>query len=360
MEGTLIPSLNSQALVNIAIHDYTKSEDIRLLMAMSEQIALPDSFNSHLYTFIQRGDSVRVLLGHPPSQLIRQALQEQGMPKKLVVGQEEMKDNPGSYELWAFQGEVKRFEISMALDEALDQLDLVQGGSSSPDIYSSPVLLSTVLLSGLADGINPCAFAVMAFFTALLFALRRTRGYILRMGSAYIAGMYVTYFALGLGLLRVLTLVGQPHIITQAGGLIAIVMGLIQVKDGLWPNLPIHLTMPTLGWQATQTWARRTSTPAALVLGGLVGLCTLPCSGGIYVAILGLLSSQVSYTAGLGYLALYNVMFILPLLVILLVINSRPMSLALAGWERTHARSMHTAIGIVMVLLGILILGWLH
>lgn len=332
---------------------------MELLIKMGDEIGLPRSFSSHMFTFVKREGSVFVLLGHPPRDLIEQVLKLSGAVSKLVIIQEEMHIAPSTYDLWPFQGEIKRYPINTPLDEALRLADALKSQPVPPAQDASPLLLPTVLAAGLADGINPCAFAVMAFFTALLFALRRTRQQILQMGTAYIVGMYVTYFVLGLGLLRTLDLLNQPHLFTQGGAVLVILFGLVQVKDAVFPGAPLHLTVPKPGWELIQSWARRANLPAALVLGGLVGLCTLPCSGGIYVAILGLLTSQANYATGIGYLSLYNLMFILPLAAILLVIGNRPMSLALANWERHHTRSLHGVIGVIMVGLGIFILGWL-
>ncbi len=360
MEGILRPVASSQGGSKVITHDFQNPDDLQLLSAMAEEVGLPKEFNSFMFTFVRRGQAELVFLGHPPMDLIQQALRLPELPARLLIDQEEMHDAPKTYDLWPFEGEVKQYSIKVPLEEALRQANVLKSEPVRTPSQGSSALLPTVLLSGLADGINPCAFAVMAFFTALLFALRRSRQQILAMGAAYIVGMYFTYFLLGLGLLRALDLFGQPHLITQAGGVIAIALGLIQIKDGLLPGLPLHLTVPKPGWEMIQSLARRTGLPMAFVLGGLVGLCTLPCSGGIYVAILGLLSSQVSYATGLGYLLLYNVMFVLPLLGILLVISSRPMSLALAGWERRNSLSTHAIVGAVMVALGVLILGWLH
>lgn len=354
------PVANSQSGSKVVTHIFQKPDDLQLLNKMAEEVGLPKEFNSFMFTFIRRGEAQLVLLGHPPQDLILQALRLPDLPSKLLIDQPEMHEGAKTYDFWPFEGEVKRVDIKVPLEEALRQANVLKAQPVRTPSQSSSILLPTVLLSGLADGINPCAFAVMSFFTALLFALRRTRQQIFKLGAAYIAGMYVTYFLLGLGLMRALDLFGQPHLVIQAGGTVAIILGLIQIKDGILPGLPLHLTVPKFGWEMIQSWARRTSTPAALALGGLVGLCTLPCSGGIYVAILGLLSAQTSYTLGLGYLTLYNVMFVLPLVGILLAVNSRPVSLALAGWERKNAASIHLVIGVVMVVLGVLIVGWLH
>ncbi len=333
---------------------------MQLLNTIADAAGLPKNANSFMFTFLQRQDSVVVLMGHPPRSVIDQALQAQGLPKLLVIEQPEMHDeNPGTYNLRLAGGEVRRFDARTPLEQALRQVGAIKGDQASVPAEVSSFLLPTVVLAGLADGINPCAFAVMAFFTALLFALRRSRLHILQMGSLYIVGMYVTYFALGLGLLQVLTALGQPHFITQVGGALAIAFGLLQIKEGLFPGLPLHLTVPKPGWELIQAWARRTNQPGAAVLGGLVGLCTLPCSGGVYVAVLGLLSARASYTGGLGYLAIYNAAFVLPLVAILLAIGNRRASLALAGWERTNTVGMHLFAGAVMVTLGAFMLGHL-
>ena len=223
---------------------------------------------------------------------------------------------------------------------------------------TGPPLLPTVLVAGLLDGINPCAFAVMAFLVAFLFGIRRARSQVLQVGASYIVGMYLVYFALGLGLMRALTIPGQPHLVARASAGIVILLGLVQIKDGLFPRLPLHLSMPAPGWNAARSLMGRVGPLPAAALGGLVGLCTVPCSGGLYLGILGLLAAETTYLAGVGYLATYNVVFILPLTAILLLVANRPTARALAGWERGHTQAMHLLAGLTMLALGALILVW--
>lgn len=220
------------------------------------------------------------------------------------------------------------------------------------------MLLPTVLVAGLLDGINPCAFAVMAFLVAFLFAVRRARWQVLQVGASYIVGMYLVYFALGLGLLRVLAIPGQPHLVARASAGLVIALGLVQLKEGLFPHLPLHLSMPAPAWNAARTLMDRTGPLSATALGGVVGLCTVPCSGGIYLGILGLLAAELTYLTGVAYLAAYNVMFVLPLVAILLLVVNRPTARALATWERSHTRVTHFLAGVTMLALGILILAW--
>jgi len=76
------------------------------------------------------------------------------------------------------------------------------------------------------------------------------------------------------------------------------------------------------------------------------------------VAILSLLGSRTTYLEGVGYLALYNFMFVLPLIGILLTVGNRPVARALAAWERRNTRAVHLAAGLAMVALGVAILVW--
>ncbi|MBI4307318.1 MAG: cytochrome c biogenesis protein CcdA [Chloroflexi bacterium] len=220
------------------------------------------------------------------------------------------------------------------------------------------MLLPMVLTSGLLDGINPCAFAVMGFLVAFLFALGQARAHVLQVGTAYIVGMYLTYFAIGLGVLTALASLGLPHIVAKVGAGLVIALGLVQLKDVVFPRLPFHLRMPAMAWEKTKSLMYSVSLPSALALGGLVGLCTLPCSGGIYLAVLSLLGSQATYLQGVGYLALYNLMFVAPLVAILLAVGNRPVARGLAAWERRNTRTVHLVAGLAMVALGVVILAW--
>lgn len=223
---------------------------------------------------------------------------------------------------------------------------------------SGNLLLPTVLLAGLLDGINPCAFAVMAFLVAFLFAIRQARWQVLQVGVGYIVGMYLVYFGLGLGLLRVLAIPSQPHLAARVSAGIIIILGLIQIKDGLFPRWPLHLSMPLSAWNTVRALMGRTGPLSATALGGFVGLCTVPCSGGIYLGVLGLLASEVTYLKGVAYLASYNLMFVLPLVGILMVVANRPVARALAVWERSQTRPMHLLAGVTMLTLGVLIMAW--
>jgi cytochrome c biogenesis protein CcdA len=96
--------------------------------------------------------------------------------------------------------------------------------------------------------------------------------------------------------------------------------------------------------------------PALIVGGFLIGLCTVPCSGAVYLGILSLLALQSSAWAGYGYLVLYNFVFILPLIVILIAASARPTLNRLAHWNLHNKEWVRLVLGGGVVIMGLIIL----
>jgi cytochrome c biogenesis protein CcdA len=178
------------------------------------------------------------------------------------------------------------------------------------------------------------------------------------MGIAYIAAIYLTYFMIGLGLLKAFAISGSPHLMARVGAFLVILLGAIHLKDYFFPNLPVTVRVPKVGQDAITNWAYKATFPATIVLGFLVGLCTFPCSGGIYVATIGLLQSKATLFKGLGYLVLYNLMFVLPLVFILAAASSKVVAGRLLHLERVWKGKMHLFYGTAMVGVGVVILAW--
>lgn len=240
------------------------------------------------------------------------------------------------------------------------------------EIPLSPLLpavtLGAVVVAGAIDGINPCAFTVLLLFiTALLAGLQSknsaeiagsiavTRAKLIGLGSIYIAAIFLTYLALGAGLLVTADLFVRSHLPARVGALLAIGLGLWMLKDYFLPGWGWRLQAPAVVGE----WARRSAqkmTVPALALGGfLIGLCTVPCSGAVYLAVLALLSTQPTATA-FGYLVLYNLMFIIPLVGVLLAASARPTLNKLARWNLHHKEWVRLALGSGVVVMGLAIL----
>jgi cytochrome c biogenesis protein CcdA len=357
-QKVLIPALQARgAALDPQIHDYTAPGGRKLLLEVADSVELPRSIADSLYAFVPTGKGTLVILGHVPPELIDAALTAPEVPPRLVLWQPEMHGEPSEYRLWAWTGEVTTFPIDAPFQEALAQA-VVSAGPLPIGRMNLAQLLPAVVVTGLLDSVNPCAFAVILLLLAFLFTLRKARNQILKLGFVYIAMIFLVYFAIGLGLLGTVRLSDEPHFVARLGSWLLIGLGAINLIEHYFPRFPIKLHMPAFAGARARELIAKASLPATIGAGILVGLCTFPCSGGIYVAVITLLNAKTTLAWGVGYLALYNVMFVLPLIAILLATGNRVTAKAWAGWERHHALDIRLWYGLAMVTLGAVMLLW--
>ncbi|MBI2074195.1 MAG: hypothetical protein HYT81_14370 [Gemmatimonadetes bacterium] len=221
------------------------------------------------------------------------------------------------------------------------------------------VTLGAVIIAGLADGFNPCAFTVLLLFITSLLAAAQARWAhsaaslrrrVIGLGSIYIASVFLTYLALGVGLLSTADLFTQRHLPARLGAVFSIALGLWMLKDYFFPDLGFRLEAPRAVARWAGASAQRATVPALVGGGVLIGLCTVPCSGAVYLAVLSLLAAQPSAVAGFG-------LFVLPLVVILLLASARPALNRLAHWNLQHRERVRLGLGAGVVLIGFVILG---
>ena len=231
-------------------------------------------------------------------------------------------------------------------------------------IYLPKITLPTVIIAAVVDGINPCAFTVLLLFITAMLAtmqegeqsLRAVRARILSLGGIYIAAVFLTYLGLGIGLLKSFDFFTREHPPARFGALAAILFGLWMLKDFFLPHVGWRLQAPSQVGIMARQMAKKATIPALILGGFLIGLCTVPCSGAVYLGVLSLLALQPSALLGYGYLVLYNLIFVLPLVVILIAASARPTLNRLAHWNLHHKEWVRLALGGGVVVMGLLIL----
>ena len=216
-------------------------------------------------------------------------------------------------------------------------------------------LLPLIAVSALIDSINPCAFSILILTIAFLLNVGRLRSGILKIGGAYIFGIFLVYMLIGLGILQTLHLFSTPHFMAKVGALLLIVMGLINLVNEFMPSFPVKLRIPQAAHQKIGTLIEKASLPTAFALGLLVGLCEFPCTGGPYLMVLGLLHDKATFLSGFGYLLLYNLIFILPLAVILFIASDSGLLANVRVWQKNEIKGLRLWSGLAMVALGLLI-----
>lgn len=217
-------------------------------------------------------------------------------------------------------------------------------------------LLPLVIISSLIDSINPCAVSVLFLTIAFLFSLGKRREEIFRIGGAYIFGIFAVYLLIGLGILQVLHLFNTPHFMAKVGALVLIVWSGLNLINKFWPSFPIKLKIPSLAHSRLASLIHRATLPTAFGLGVLVGLCEFPCTGGPYLMVLGLLHDRSTYTSGFGYLILYNLVFVSPLLIILGLASQPQTHAQIKHWRAANAPRFELIGNLILLAIGIAIL----
>ena len=254
----------------------------------------------------------------------------------------------------------KTIILLLATAAAIAGIVLIQGSPSVSvflwNISDGGVwLLPLVLVASLLDSVHPCSFSILLITIAFLFGASMTRKKILQVGGTYVAGIFAAYLLIGLGLLQTLHLFGVPHFMGKLGAGLLITFGVINLLNALFPNFPIKLKIPSVSHTAMGKLIDKASIPAALFLGILVGICQFPCMGGPYLMVIGLLYDQVTYRTGVLYLLLYNLILIVPLVVVLLIAADKTVVGKIEEWKRASLQNVRLWAGVSMVIIGVLI-----
>jgi hypothetical protein len=222
---------------------------------------------------------------------------------------------------------------------------------------SMPVF--TLMLAGL-DAFNPCAFFVLLFLLSLL-AHQKDRRRMLVIGATFVLTSGLMYFAFMAAWLNVFQFLGALSWITLAAGIVAIVVGLINVKDFFAFERGITLSIPSSRKPDIYRRARAilgagnfgAMLGATVVLAVAANFYELLCTAGfpmVYTRILTLTEPTVG--ARYGYLALYNLIYILPLAAITAVFAG---TLGAHKLSEREGRLLKLMSGLMMLGLGVLL-----
>jgi len=214
--------------------------------------------------------------------------------------------------------------------------------------------IPVIIMAALIDGINPCAFAVLTFLLVTIMA-QQSRRKVLETGVAYILAVFVFYFLSGVGLFSLVQVSGVSRIFSIVAAIIALIAGILMIRDAFSESRPL-LAIPESRKGMIDRYVRKGTIPAALVLGILVGMFELPCTGGIYLAILSLLSQSSTLAAGIPLLLLYNLVFIVPLIIILGVVYWGLPPERFSAFQARHRVAVRLCMAALMIAIAVFLL----
>ena len=216
-------------------------------------------------------------------------------------------------------------------------------------------LFFVISFSAFLDSLNPCAFSILFLTVGFLFSLGRNRKHVFKAGLMYVFGIMATYVLIGLGILRVLSFFNVPNGMAKFGAVAIIVFGAIGLINEFFPSFPIKLKIPHKAHVLIAKYIEKASMPSALVLGVVVGIFEFPCTGGPYLLVLGLLHDQGQFWNGFAYLLFYNVVFVLPLFIALLLSIDKRVSEKIDTLRRQETKQARLSVSLLMIALGLII-----
>ena len=245
------------------------------------------------------------------------------------------------------------------------------------DAFVSSLTVGVVIGGGLLDGINPCAFATSVFLISYLLYLKKSRREILLVGSCFCLGVFLTYFLYGLALSHVLGQLGRwpwiKMVVYGALGLCGLVLCGLHLRDafryrrtGKASDMEMGLSKET--HRGIHDRIKRFTTvksyllgPAAVLLGGLVSSMELACTGQVYFPVLAALMKDGVTPRSLGLLLIYNLCFLVPLVVITVLAAYGVGAKALGEWARRNVFStkvlmagLFAVLGLVMIVMSVM------
>jgi len=213
--------------------------------------------------------------------------------------------------------------------------------------------LLTVIITAAIDSINPCAIGVLILMISVMLTGKKSTKQMLLLGSIYIGSVFVVYLLAGLGLtyyFSSLPLVLAEYISIGVGVLI-IIAGILEIKDYFWYGRWISLAIPYKLSKKIHEYSSKTTIFGVIFLGAFVSAVELPCTGAPYLAIITLLSQNFDFTAFL-LLVLYNIIFVLPLIIILILVASGVKLFKIKKWKQGSRSYMRLLIGLLLIALG--------
>ncbi|MCB2213593.1 hypothetical protein KQI52_15875 [bacterium] len=209
----------------------------------------------------------------------------------------------------------------------------------------------TVTGAGLLDGLNPCAFATIVFFISLLSYAGSTKRQILIVGTGFSVSVFAVYLLLGLGAFRALQALSAYSLIGTiiwwlTIGLLAALI-LLSLRDtiqyfrtGQTRDAFLQLSRGTKR-RIHESMRRGLKTSnlllASIGIGATVTLFEAACTGQVYLpAIVLMLNDPLMSDQAWLYLVLYNLLFIVPLLVVFALTYIGIGSSSFADWSKRH------------------------
>jgi cytochrome c biogenesis protein CcdA len=228
--------------------------------------------------------------------------------------------------------------------------------------------LGRITLLALADSVNPCAIAVLTMIlVSILIANPKDKRKVLLSGILFSLAVFIGYLFYGTILTQFFKtfselLRNSSNYVYNGLAILAMLIGALNIKDFFMYKPGSFATeMPIFLRPKVKRLIKDITSPlGAFLIGFIVTLFLLPCTIGPYIVASGLIS-ELGFTKAIIWLIYYNLIFILPMVVITLLVYLGFSKVEdVSGWKDKNIKKLHLIAGILLFLIGIsLLIGWI-
>jgi len=280
---------------------------------------------------------------------------------------------------WIGEEEIRPQTIEPVLETLLEtgsprfwnEYNPVQGGQTLMERFKELGWIA-VLLAGLVDGLNPCAFATIIFFVSYLTLSGHKGKQILLTGASFTVGVFLAYLLVGLGFYKVLDLISEymnilSKIVYGLTALFCLVLAILSIRDYFKTR---HGDLDDMSLKLPESLRKRINSTvregrksssyylSAFFVGLVVSILELACTGQIYLPVIISMSTMPELRGrAVLFLVLYNLMFIVPLIVVFILAYFGTTSKQFTEFLKRNAAAVKIGMAVVFLSLGIWLIG---
>jgi len=210
------------------------------------------------------------------------------------------------------------------------------------------------------DSINPCAFAVMFILLWAILKKQWDRKQVVYAGVLFILAIFISYMAMWLWLYQALATSTNTFYLKLVVWIIWVLIWLANLKDYFWYWKWFKMEVPDAWRPKMRKIIKAVVSPwGAFGIWFVISLFLLPCTSGPYITVLWYLASESNTinTWWYIYILIYNLIFIIPMIVIMIMIAFGYKDISeLKEYKELNVEKLHLITGVVMLGLWIYIL----
>lgn len=337
-------------------------QEIKMMLFKPLEIKYPDKLKIHIYDI---DDSTGFSLQIQMEKLFavtNSSPQELYFPDTVLIGYDDiMKSGQALIEKYLQNPDSWYTIVEQSSDDSLSYKETLKQRFSQFSFLS-------IIAAGMIDGINPCAIATMIFLISFLAVRKKSRGEILIIGACFTAAVFTTYLLLGVGAFKALTALKSYYFLSRLikwlavsfAGVVALVSFIDAFrfkKSGDTKDILNQLPKPVklrIHRIISGNLSGGQLVAGSIITGFLVTLLEAVCTGQVYIPTIILMTRQSDLRiVGWLYLILYNILFVLPLITVMILSYYGMRWDRLAKATQSHLTLMKVLFGIVLTALAL-------